>query len=67
MLGAITFAGVYTWLIGAMRAGRRDRVYPLPVFCIAFWFAHWCTILTSLILDGSVMRPRCRQVIALLA
>jgi hypothetical protein len=29
--------------------------------------AHWCTILTSLILDGSVMRPRCRQAIALLA
>jgi hypothetical protein len=29
--------------------------------------AHWCTILTSLIFDGSVMRPRCRQVIALLA
>lgn len=40
LLGAVTFAGVYTWLISAIRAGRRDRVYPEPVFCIAFWFAH---------------------------
>lgn len=29
--------------------------------------AHWCTILPSLISDGSVMGPRCCQVIALLA
>jgi hypothetical protein len=47
VLGAITFAGVYTWLIGAMRAGRRDRVYPLPVFCIAFWFAHDTSFVAS--------------------
>ena len=29
--------------------------------------AHWCTILVSVIPDGLLMRPRCRQVIALLA
>jgi hypothetical protein len=29
--------------------------------------AHWCTILRSVIPDGSLMRPRCRQVIARLA
>ena len=29
--------------------------------------AHWCTILVSVISDGLLMRPRCRQVIALLA
>jgi len=32
-----------------------------------FFAAHWCTILRSLIFDGSVMRPRCRQVIAFVA
>lgn len=39
-LGAVTFAGVYTWFVAAIRVGRRDRTYALPVFCIAFWFAH---------------------------
>ncbi|MGI8680011.1 MAG: hypothetical protein ACR2LX_15280 [Jatrophihabitans sp.] len=29
--------------------------------------AHWCTICVSVIPDGLLMRPRCRQVIALLA
>jgi hypothetical protein len=29
--------------------------------------AHWCTILVSVIFDGSLMHPWCRQVIALLA
>jgi hypothetical protein len=31
------------------------------------WTAHWCTIVTSVILDGSLMHPRCRWVIALTA
>jgi len=29
--------------------------------------AHWCTIRVSVIPDGLLMRPRCRQFIALLA
>jgi hypothetical protein len=29
--------------------------------------AHWCTIRMSVISDGLLMRPRCCQVIALLA
>jgi hypothetical protein len=32
-----------------------------------FQAAHWCSIRMSLISDGSVMRPRCRLVIAQLA
>lgn len=33
----------------------------------AYDLAHWCTIFTSPFSDGSVMRPRCRLVIAQLA
>jgi hypothetical protein len=40
LLCAVTFIGVYTWFIEAMRVGRRDRTYTFPIFCTAFWFAH---------------------------
>ena len=29
--------------------------------------AHWCTMLRSVVLDGPLMHPRCRQATALLA
>ena len=29
----------YTWFIAAVRRGLRDRVVPIPVFCVLFWLA----------------------------
>jgi hypothetical protein len=29
----------YTWFIAAVRCGLRDRVVPIPVFCVLFWLA----------------------------
>jgi len=29
--------------------------------------AHWCTMVMSVILDGSLMHPRCRWIIAMAA
>jgi hypothetical protein len=29
----------YTWFFAAVRQGLRDRVFPIPVFCIFFWLA----------------------------
>jgi hypothetical protein len=43
----------------ALRVARAQRQYRR--------LAHWCTILVSVIFDGSLMHPWCRQVIALLA
>lgn len=37
------------------------------VACSSSSDAHWCTILVSVILDGSPMHPRCRRITALLA
>lgn len=35
---AMTFQTV--WLIAAVRVGRRDRAYSIPVACTYIWFAH---------------------------
>ena len=46
-----------------LRGAAGEAAAPQPGGLVA----HWCTIRMSLILDGLVMRPRCRLVIALLA
>jgi len=50
-----------------LRWWQRSRRQQLRSECDAAARAHWCTILVSVIFDGLLMRPRCRQVIALLA
>jgi hypothetical protein len=37
----------------------------LPLTATAPVPAHWCTIVVSVVLDGLLMHPRCRQFIAL--
>jgi hypothetical protein len=57
-------AGVKAALVDAAGGVQLLQELRGPVLGV---LAHWCTILVSVIFDGSLMHPWCRQVIALLA
>ncbi|MFJ9390494.1 hypothetical protein ACIRON_16840 [Nocardioides sp. NPDC101246] len=39
-LASLAMLGNYIWFFGAISAGKRDRVFTIPLFLTFFWFAH---------------------------
>lgn len=39
-LCGLAMIGNYIWFFGALKAAKRDRTYPIPIFLTFFWFAH---------------------------
>src|SRR5699024_10833282 len=58
-------------VVGLARQGHGRQVAggqaPARAGCERSGPAHWTTFLTSVVLDGPLMHPRCRRVTALLA